>query len=49
MRQTITINDELYQRLLNYIQRHYGEGRRVLGVVIEKAIREFLDKEGGNR
>jgi len=49
MRQTITINDELYQRLLNYIERHYGKGRRVLGIVIEKAIKELLDKEGGKK
>lgn len=47
MRQTITISDEVYQQLLSYIDKNYGKGRRVLGLVIERAIKEFLEKEGG--
>jgi metal-responsive CopG/Arc/MetJ family transcriptional regulator len=43
-RTTITLSDEVLKRLQDYIDRKYGE-RRVLSMVIEKAIKEFLEKE----
>lgn len=46
-RTTITLNDEVLKRLQKHIDEHYGEGRKVLSLVIEKAIKEFLEREGG--
>jgi predicted CopG family antitoxin len=46
-RQTIVISDEVYQQLMAYIDKNYGQNRRVLSMVIEKAVKEFLEKEGG--
>jgi len=46
MRQTIVINDVLYKELEVYIEKTYGKDRRVLSVVIEKAIKEFLEQMG---
>jgi len=45
-RTTITLSDEVLKRLQDYIDKKYGE-HRVLSMVIEKAIKEFLEKEGG--
>jgi predicted CopG family antitoxin len=47
MRQTIVISDEVYQELMKYIDKNYGQNRRVLSIVIEKAVKEFLEREGG--
>lgn len=46
-RTTITLNDEVLKQLQKYIDEHYGSGRKVLSMVIERAIKEFLKKEGG--
>ena len=49
MRQTIIITDKTYKELQAYIDKHYGENRRVLSMVIEKALKEFLKREKNKR
>ena len=48
-RTTITLNDEVLKQLEDYIDKNYGKGRKVLSLVIEKAIKEFLEKEGNKK
>lgn len=46
VRQNIVLSDETYDKLEDYIKKNYGEGRRVLSIVIEKALVEFLKQMG---
>jgi len=45
-RQHIVISDEVFEKLEDYIRKNYGENRRVLSIVIEKAVVEFLKQMG---
>ncbi len=46
VRQNIVISDDVYSKLEDYIAKNYGENRRVLSIVIEKAVVEFLKQMG---
>jgi hypothetical protein len=48
-RQTIVMTDETYNELMKYIDKNYGQNRRVLSMVIEKAVKEFLERQGGEK
>lgn len=44
-RTTIIISDKVLKKLQDYIDENYGEGRRALSLVIERAVKEFLEKK----
>jgi len=46
VRQNVVISDEVYDKLQEYISKNFGQGRRVLSIVIEKAVVEFLKQMG---
>ena len=43
-RLTISLTDETHSRLLRYIEKKYGKNRRVHSVIIEEALKRFLDE-----
>ena len=45
MRTSVTLSEEIHRELQSYIQERFGAGRRVLSVIIEQAIKEFLEKQ----
>lgn len=41
----INFSRETYTRLLKYLEKNYGPNRGV-SLVVDRAVREFLDREG---
>jgi len=44
--QNIVLSDETYDKLVEYIDKNYGQGRRVLSIVVEQAVTLFLEQAG---
>jgi hypothetical protein len=45
VRKHIGFQPKIYKRLQDYLENTYGKSSRLLSAVVNRAIKEFLDKE----
>jgi len=44
-RKNIYFTNDLYDRLQSYLIQRYGQGKATLSIVVEMAVKEYLDRE----
>lgn len=42
----ITFNDDTYNKLQRYLRKKYGPDSRAMSSTVQRAVREFLEREG---
>jgi metal-responsive CopG/Arc/MetJ family transcriptional regulator len=49
-RQTVILSDKVYNKLRQYISETYaGRQRGILGIIIEEAIKEYLERRSNKQ